>query len=75
MTMPRLHQPHCLLDTIRAEHQLKNDFALVQFLGVTPPALSKVRHGVNLVSAELMIAIHEKTGMSIARIKELASQA
>lgn len=75
MTMPRLHQPHLLLDTLRAAHGLKNDFALVQFLGLTPPAISKVRHGANQVSAELMIRIHEKTGMPIARIKELAGQA
>lgn len=73
--MPRAHKPHTLLDTLRAEHQLKNDFALVQFLGLTPPAISKVRHGANAVSAELMIRIHECTGMPIKRIKQLAGQA
>lgn len=73
--MPRLLKPNALLDTILKEQQLKNDAALTRALQLTPSAISKIRGGTNVVSAEIMISLHEKYGMPIARIKSLAGQA
>lgn len=58
------------LDHLIASVPLKNDAMLARFLGLTPPVLSKIRHDRIGVSAGTMILVHERTGMSIAEIKE-----
>jgi hypothetical protein len=65
--------PHALLDSICVEHKLCSDMALGLFLGLERPHVSKLRHRKIPVSGDVIIAIHEKTGMPIARIKELAA--
>ncbi|MDB5733260.1 MAG: hypothetical protein JWQ03_3155 [Variovorax sp.] len=77
--------PHPLLDKIAADFRLKNDYQLARFLGVGASVLSKLRtaHANGgmykgskyRLSGDVILAIHEKTGMSVAQIKALAGQA
>ena len=60
---------HALLDFLKTEYELPSDRQLCAALGLNPPVLSKIRHGVVKVSADVIILIHEKTGMSVADIK------
>lgn len=74
--------PHPLLDKIAADFKLPSDYQLSRFLGIKAPVLSKIRtahanggkyrDSTYRVTGDTMIAIHEKTGMSIAEIKALA---
>lgn len=72
--MPRDIKPNRLIDTLITEQRLKHGYALSTFLDVLPSTITKIRKG-QVVTGDLMIRIHERTGMSIARIKELAGQA
>lgn len=65
---------HTLFDFLKIEYELPSDRQLCAALGIKTPVLSKIRHGVINVSSDVMILIHEKTGMSIADIKELISE-
>jgi transcriptional regulator with XRE-family HTH domain len=60
---------HALFDFLKTEYNILSDRQLCAALGITPPMLSKIRHGVIGVSGDVIILIHEKTGMSIADIK------
>jgi hypothetical protein len=61
---------HALFDFLKTEYKISSDRQLCAALGLKPPVLSKIRHGVIGVSGDIMILIHEQTGMSIADIKE-----
>jgi plasmid maintenance system antidote protein VapI len=65
---------HTLLDFLKREYELKSDRALCRALGVTPPAISKIRSRTVRVSAEMIILIHKKTGMSIEDIEDLIKE-
>jgi DNA-binding transcriptional regulator YdaS (Cro superfamily) len=67
-------QAHPLFDFLMREYQLKNDAALGRALGLSAPSVSKIRAGVQKVSAELKITIHKKTGMSIEDIEEMLGE-
>jgi hypothetical protein len=60
-----------LFNTIRLEGGHMSDASLRCLLGIGQAFLSKMRRGSKGVSAGTIIKIHEETGMSIARIKEL----
>ena len=62
-----------LLESIRDEAKLQNDGQLAEFLGVSPPVISRIRTGKCRVSADIMIRIHEKFGWPISEIKALCS--
>lgn len=74
--------PHPLLDKIAADRKLASDYQLSRFLGINAPVLSKIRTAYAnggayrgskyRMTGDVMIVIHEKTGMSIAEIKALA---
>lgn len=65
---------HPLLDFLKQEYELKSDRALCEALGVTPPVISRIRSKKCGVSAEIMIIIHKKTGMSIEDIEQLINE-
>lgn len=65
---------HTLLDFLKKEYSLKSDRALCDALGVTPPVVSRIRSGRCNVSAEIMIIIHKKTGMSIEDIEQMINE-
>lgn len=58
-----------ILMAITADFNLKNDAALAQFLGVTPPQISRIRHGKYNVSSDMILRIYDKTGWSIEKIR------
>ncbi|WP_194726996.1 hypothetical protein [Noviherbaspirillum malthae] len=60
-----------LLDILIDKLNLKNDAALCRKLGVTPPVLSKIRHGKMPVGATLLITMHEESGISIKELRRL----
>ena len=66
-----MKKPHQLFDFLIKEYSLKNDRALCQAIGVTPIDVSKIRSGVNNISARVIILVHKKTGMSIEDIEEM----
>ena len=63
--------PHRLLDYLIETYKLKNTRKLAQHLGVTQGYLSKLRHGVKKVSGDFILAIYDKTDMSIEEIRAL----
>ncbi len=60
-----------LLDYLQKTYDIKNDRQLALRIGFSTPTLSKIRTGKYKVSADMIIAIHEKFGMSIKEIKKL----
>ena len=60
---------HKLLDAIKVGFDLKNDAALVKFLGTRPPTISKIRAGKVSISPEFILLVHDMTNWEIKRIK------
>jgi hypothetical protein len=65
------YKPSQLFDALCNMHKLKTDSQLAIFLGVGSAQICKVRHGVQPISAPLLIRVHEVTGMEIREIKAL----
>jgi transcriptional regulator with XRE-family HTH domain len=59
-----------LLDAIVDRLRLKNDAALCRVLDVSPPVISKIRHGKLEIGATMLIRIHEASGLSLKDIKK-----
>lgn len=59
------------LDSVLTITRLKNDAAMAREIGVSAPALSKLRHGRLPVTAALLIKLHDYTGLSIDQLREL----
>lgn len=66
-----MKRPHALLDAAIELSKCKNDAALCELLGVLPPTMSKIRSKKVMVSANLILAIHEKVHMSVQNIRKL----
>lgn len=66
-------KPHPLLDAIKTQFDLDTDAALCRLLDVFQSPISRIRRGTIPVGDSIIIRIHEKTQMPIARIKELAA--
>lgn len=64
-----LLKPHPLLDFILERLDLPNDAALCRRLEVKPYYISKIRNRRERVSSELLIALHDETGISIRELK------
>ena len=65
---------HPLLNFLKKEYKLKNDAALAKALCVKPPTISKLHANRQVLSAEMKIIIHKKTGMSIADIESFLGE-
>jgi plasmid maintenance system antidote protein VapI len=65
---------HALLDFLIKEYGLKNDAALSRALGVSPPAISKIRSRAMGVSGDIKILIYKKTGLSIEDIESFLEE-
>lgn len=63
--------PHPLFDRIIEVYKLKNDAALSRMLQIPPSNLSRYRSGVLPIGARIILNIHDTTGWSIRRIKDL----
>lgn len=65
------YNPDRLLDMASLHLRAKNDAALARALDIHPPMISKIRHRRAHVSAFMLIRIHEKTCISIEKLREL----
>lgn len=63
--VPPPQYPARLLDLLLETQGCKNDAALCRLLKVAPPVISKIRHGRNRVSGDLLLVMYEKTGQPI----------
>jgi plasmid maintenance system antidote protein VapI len=66
---------HALLDRLLLVLDLKNTRALAKHLQVTESSLSKIRAGERKVTGDLILAIYDKSGMSLEAIRGLAKEA
>lgn len=62
-----------LLNTLLTEMKLKNDAALAHALEVAPPVISKYRHDRLKIGPTMILNIHERFGLPVKRIRELAA--
>lgn len=58
-----------LLDFLIDELGLKNDAALAKHLSLTAPQICKMRSGLNAVSGDTLLLIHDVTGLSISTLR------
>lgn len=65
------YDPNRLMDSLVERMHLANDAALARTLDVTPPVISKMRHGRIPIGASMLIRMHEETGLSVKELREL----
>lgn len=63
--------PNRMLDAMINRLKLKNDAALCRLLGISPPMLSKIRHGRLPVGASILIRLHEETGLHVRELRDM----
>lgn len=57
------------LDFLQHSLELKNDAALSKKLRVSPPVISKMRHGRLRVGPTILLRAHELTGFPVSEIR------
>jgi hypothetical protein len=62
------------LDYLKERLGCKNDAQLSVQLDIEPAYVSRIRHDRAKVSANLRIVIHELTGMSFAKMREMLGE-
>jgi hypothetical protein len=65
------YDPNNLMDALIKQLGIKNDAALSRRLEVAPPVISKIRHKILPVGPNLLIRMHEESGLSIREIRAL----
>jgi transcriptional regulator with XRE-family HTH domain len=71
-TMQR--QPHALLDALMLIYGIQTDNSLADKLAISTGSVSRIRNGTQNISAALILAIYERSGMSIDNIKDLIKE-
>jgi DNA-binding transcriptional regulator YdaS (Cro superfamily) len=61
-----------LFDNLIYTNKLANDAALARELGVFPPTICRMRKEQTQIGATLLIAIHERFDIPVAKIREMA---
>ncbi len=61
------------LDYVKLEFGLKNDAALARALKVSPPNISKLRHGYIPFGDHWVLTFYDATGIPIREIKRMVS--
>ena len=61
-----------LIDHLRREYRLRNDAELAKQIGVKPPAISKLRHGMSALTPATILKIHEAYDMPVKEIRRIA---
>lgn len=64
-------QPHALMDYLCQTYGIKTDQLLADALGVSFVTISNIRSLTRAVSADIILRVHDITGLSIKQIKEL----
>lgn len=67
--------PHPLLDHLIERWGFKNDAELGRHLGVSPPVISKMRHGTLPVSDSFRVKVMERCLMTLDQVREAAGEA
>ena len=72
--MPRKAKPaiNPIIDHLIAELDLKNDAALSRALAVAPPAISKIRNCQINVSSDVLLRMHDVTGLPVDHLRLIA---
>lgn len=63
------YDPHALFDSLKRTFDLKTDYELARLLDVRPVMISKIRHFTTSVTSDLLLRMHDKTGLSIAELR------
>lgn len=61
-----------LLDHLLVFLKCKNDYALSVELGVSHALISRLRHGNGKIGAAFILKAHDRTGLSVSTVRELA---
>lgn len=69
--MPRKDTPHALLDYLIDKKWAKDDQSIARLLHTTPPVISRVRNNTRGITPNLILAIYDKTGLTIEQIRGL----
>lgn len=64
------HKEYPLFDDLRTELDLKSDGRLCELLKISRSTMSKVRHGTNEISAEIVLRIHKYAGWPLEKIEK-----
>ena len=65
------YHPEALIDLVKKKLGLKRDYELVSIIGFDASVISKVKNKRKLLSAELLLALHDSTGLSIKEMKKI----
>lgn len=65
------YDPNALFDYLRKRTGTKNDRQLCALLSVHPSEISKTRNKQKGISADLLLHIHDATGMPIKKMKKI----
>lgn len=60
-----------MIDYLKEVLEITSDAKLCERLHIAKPTISKIRHGKLGVSATLLLAIHDETGIEIKQLKRL----
>lgn len=63
------YDPMALIESLKQTFALRTDNDLARLLDVTPALLSKVRNLRIAISADLLIRMHDKTGLTIDELR------
>jgi len=63
------YDPKALIAHVKKALGIKKDSDLVKLVGFNASAISKVRHKRKLLSAELLLAFHDLTGLSVQEMR------
>lgn len=65
------YHPKALIDHVKQVLGVKRDYELVKFVGFNASVISKVRNKRKLLSDELLLALHDATGIPIKEMKQM----
>lgn len=66
--------PHVLLDVVKQQFKLKDDRQLSEYVGISIPTVSRLRHGHTKLSEAMILRFHEATGWPSLTIRDLYNQ-
>ena len=68
------YEPNRLLDFVKSEIGIETDRKFSSILNVHPSMISKIRQKKTLMNADILLSIHELTGIPIKEIKRKMGQ-
>ena len=65
------YDPNPLLDYVMRHLGVENDLQLSRHIGISPPVISKVRHGKIPLGSALLVRLHETSGVPTRVLRAL----